>query len=121
MFIQRREGDVRQQRRGDAALGRAGVRVPGLAVGRHDARLQECLDQSENPLVLDSSSHPFQESGVCDVVEAHFDVRVQHPVIALGAEVVDLSDRVVGPSFEAETVADRLEGRLEDRFQDQHE
>ena len=87
----------------------------------HDARLQECLDQGENTLISDASAHPIQKSRVPDVVEARFDVRVQHPVVALGAEVVDLGDRVMSPTLRAEAVADRLEVRLEDRFQDQHE
>ncbi|MEV6741476.1 recombinase family protein [Streptomyces sp. NPDC051104] len=55
------EGDTRlsyplRWGREDAALGCAGVRVPGLAIGGHDARLQKRLDQGENPLVSDSSA-----------------------------------------------------------------
>src|ERR1019366_4050335 len=102
-------------------LGCAGVRVPGLAVGGHDARLHEGLAQGQNPLVCDSSTHPFQHSGVRDVVEARFDIRVQHPLVSLGAEGVYLGDRVMGPAPRTEAVAHRREVRLQDRCQDQHE
>jgi len=42
-------------------------------------------------------------------------------VITAGAEVADLGDRVLSPAPGAETVTDRLEIRLEDRLQDQHQ
>ena len=56
---------------------------------------------------------------VVDRVEARLDVRVQHPPVALGAEEVDLGDRVLGPPLGPEPVGDRLEVGLEDRFQHQ--
>ena len=57
---------------------------------------------------------------VCvDRVEARLDVGVQHPAVALGAEQVDLGDRVVRPPLRPEPVGDRHEVGLEDRFQHQ--
>ncbi len=54
-----------------------------------------------------------------DGVETRLDVRVEHPPVAVDAEVVDLSDRVLGASPGPEPVGDRLEVGLEDWFQDQ--
>ena len=54
-----------------------------------------------------------------DGVKARLDIRIQHPPIAQGAEVMDLGDRVVRAPLGPEPVGDRLEVGLEDRFQDQ--
>jgi len=56
-----------------------------------------------------------------DFVKAGRDVGVQHPLIGVGPQHVDLGDRVVGSTFRAEPVGARVEVRLEDRFQDQLE
>ena len=58
-------------------------------------------------------------AGVRDPVEARLDVSVQHPPVTLGAEPVDLGDRVVRPPLRPEPVGDRQEVGLEDRFQHQ--
>ncbi|PRX42831.1 hypothetical protein B0I32_1662 [Nonomuraea fuscirosea] len=50
-------------------------------------------------------------------VEARLDVRIQHPPIASGAEMVDLSDRILSTPVGPEPIGDRLEVGLEDRFQ----
>ena len=55
------------------------------------------------------------------LVEARRDVRLEHPVVVPGAEGVDLGDRVLGPAPRAEAVTNRLEIRLEHRFQHQHQ
>ena len=107
--------------RSDAALGGAGVGVPDLAALSHDARLQEGLDQGQDPLVRDAPAHPIQDREVCQLVEARRDVGFEHPVVLAGAEVVDLGDRVLGPTFGAKTVTHRLKIRLKDRLQDQHQ
>ena len=54
-----------------------------------------------------------------DPVKARLDVRIQHPLVSLGAEMVDLGDRVVCAPLGPEPVGDRLEVGLEDRFQHQ--
>ena len=56
---------------------------------------------------------------VIDVVEARLDVGLQHPLVRLRREVVDLGDRVLRAPVRPEPVGDRLEVGLEDRFQDQ--
>jgi hypothetical protein len=50
-------------------------------------------------------------------VKARLDISIQHPLIALGAEVVDLSDCVLGSPPRPEPIGDRLEVGLEDWFQ----
>ena len=66
VLIERRQGDVGQQRGQDAALRRAGVGVPVLAeLGEHPG-LEERLDQREHPLVLDPLPHPVHQGRVVD-------------------------------------------------------
>ncbi len=81
--------------------------------------LEERLDQSEHPLVLDSYTHPIHQSDVVDGVKARLDVRIQHPPVTGGAEPVNLSNRVVCSPHRPEPVGDRHEVGLEDRFQHQ--
>jgi hypothetical protein len=52
-------------------------------------------------------------------VKAGLDISIQHPLIALGAEMMNLSDCVLGSPPRPEPVGDRLEVGLEDRFQHQ--
>ena len=54
-----------------------------------------------------------------DGVKARLDIRIQHPAVTLDAEVVNLSDRVVCAPLGPESVGDRHEVGLEDRFQHQ--
>jgi hypothetical protein len=54
-----------------------------------------------------------------DLVEACRDVPFEDPLIGAGGEVVDLGNRVLGPTLRAEAVAARLEIRFEDWLQDQ--
>ena len=56
-----------------------------------------------------------------DLVEARFDVRLQHPLIGVGGVEEDLLDGVLGPAPRAEAVAARLEVRLEDGLEHQLE
>jgi hypothetical protein len=102
-------------------LGGAGDRVPLGAVLAEDAGLEERLHQGQDPLVPDSIPDPSQESGVGDLVEARRDVTLQHPLVGVGCEEVDLGDRVLCPAFGAKAVAARLEVRLEDRLEHQLE
>jgi len=90
--------------------------VTGLG---EDTSIEERLDQSQHALVLDPATHPAHQGRVVNRVKARLDIRVQHPPVTLGAVVVDLGDRVVGPSPGPETVGDRHEVGLEDRLQHQ--
>src|SRR5215216_2296528 len=54
-----------------------------------------------------------------DFVEAGGDVAVQHPLIGVGRQVVDLGDRVLGAPSGAEPVAARAKIRFPDRLQHQ--
>ena len=119
VVVEGRQCDVGEQRRQDAALGRAGDRVPVGAVLGEDPRLQERLHQGQDALVPDPMSHPVHQGRVVDRVEARLDVRLQHPAVTVVVEVVDLSDRVLGPALRAETIGSRVEVRLEDRVEHQ--
>ena len=67
-------------------------RVP--VVGHHPG-LEERLDQPQHALVLDPYPDPVHQRDVIDVVETRLDVGLQHPVIPVGGEVMDLGDGVV--------------------------
>jgi len=58
MLVERREGNVCQQRRGDAALRGTGDRVPDGATLGEDAGLQERLHQAQDASVCDAMPHP---------------------------------------------------------------
>ena len=88
--------------------------------GQHPG-LEEGFHQRQHALVLDPCPHPVRDGRVRDVVEGRLDVRVQHPPVTLGAEVVDLGDRVLGAPLRPEPVRARLEVRLEDRLQHQRQ
>lgn len=119
VLIEHRQRDVGQQRGQDAALRRAGLGVLDLAEFGEDPGLEERLDQPQHPLVLDPGSHAVHQGRVVDGVKARLDIRIQHPAVTLGAEQVDLGDRVVCAPLGPEPVGDRLEVGLEDRFQHQ--
>ncbi len=98
---------------------RAGICLPVFAEFGEDPGLEERLNQPQHPLVLDPAAHPVHQGHVVDGVKARLDVRIQHPAVTLGAEVVDLGDRVVCAPLGPEPVGDRLEVGLEDGFQHQ--
>jgi hypothetical protein len=54
-----------------------------------------------------------------DGVKARLDVSIEHPAVAVGAELVDLGDRVVCSPHRPEPIRDRHEVGLEDRLQHQ--
>jgi site-specific DNA recombinase len=105
--------------REDAALRGAGPGIPDFAELGEDPGLEERLDQRQHALVLDPDPHPVHDRAVCQVVKGRLDIRVQHPAVTAGAEVMDLGDRVVRPPHRPEPVGDGLEVRLEDRLQHQ--
>ena len=64
---------------------------------REDSGFEEGFDQRQDTLVLDPVPHSVHQGRVVDRVEARLDVRIQHPAISPGAEIVDLGDRVLSP------------------------
>ena len=119
VLIEHAERDVGQQRGQDPSLRGPGRGVPLLTELGEDPGLEERLDQGQHALVLHPRPDPAHQGRVVDGVETRLDVRVQHPPIALGAEQVNLRDRVVRPPPGPEPVGDRHEVGLEDRFQHQ--
>ena len=81
--------------------------------------LQERLNQGQDPLVPDSRPDPAYQLRVRDLIETRFNICFKNPMISLGPEVVDLSDRVLRPPPRAETVRPRLKIRLENGLQHQ--
>ncbi len=81
-----------------------------------DPGLEERLDQREHPLVLDPPSHPVHEGRVVDGVKARLDVRVQHPPVTGGGQMMDLGDGVVRAPVRPEPIRARPEIGLEDGF-----
>jgi hypothetical protein len=71
--VQRRQGDVRQQRRDDPAL--RGARDGPLEAARfpHHSSLQERAHQGEHALVRDTASHLAQDLGMREPVEGRHD------------------------------------------------
>ena len=122
-FVSSPSHDVLQHcgRGENATLGRAGVRLSRNAILGEDAGLEKRLDQRQDALISDSPTHPVQQGRMRDFVEARRDVRLQHPLIRVGREVVDLSNRILCPSVGPETVGERMEVRLPDRLEDQLE
>ncbi len=81
--------------------------------------MQEGFDQRQDTFVTDPSTYPAHQGRVVDRVETRFDVGLEHPLVASGAEVVDLRGRVLGSASGAEPVGTRVEVRLKDRFEHQ--
>ena len=121
LAVQRGEGDVREQRRGDPALRRAGHRPLEAARFSHHARFQERAHEREHALVGDPPSHFPENEAVRELVEASFDIRFHDLRVAAGREVVDLLDRVLRPASGPVGVARCVEVRFEDRLHDELE
>ena len=119
VLIEHAKRDVGQQRGQDASLRGAGVGLLEIAGLCHDPGLQEGLHQRHDAFVLHPCPDPVQQDGVIDHVEARLDVGVQHPVVALGAEAVDVGHGVMSPPLRSEPIRDRQEVGLEDRLQHQ--
>jgi DNA invertase Pin-like site-specific DNA recombinase len=108
-------------RRDYPALRGSGDRAFCCAGSGHHPGLQEGLHQRQNAFVTDPQPDPVHQRDVVDLVETRLDVGLQHPLIRLGREVVDLRDRVLGSPVRAEPVRARREVRLEDGLQNQLE
>ena len=69
--------------------------------------LEERLHQGHDSLVPDLLAYPLKESGVRNGVEGRFDVSIQHLAVALGAQQLNLGDRVVSTPLGPEPVGTR--------------
>ena len=119
VVVERRQRDVGQQRRKDAALGCAGVGVFLSSELGQDPGVEEHPDKAQHSLVPDPSPHPTGDSRMRDVVEARLDIALQHPLVRVARQVMRLGDRVVRAPARAEPVRARLEVRLENGFEHQ--
>ena len=118
MVVQRRQGDVGEQRGENPALRGSGQCLFPISGGRHDPGLQERLYQRADALVLDPDPEAIHQSRMRDFVETGLDVGLQHPMVVPRVEQdVDLGDRVLRAPVRAEPVRARLEVRLEDGFE----
>jgi hypothetical protein len=93
--------------------------VPHYGILREDSGLEERLHQTQDTLVPDSFLQPVNEAGMRNFVEARRDVGLQHPLIGMCAEEVDLGYCVLGAAPGAEAVAARLEVRFQYRLEHQ--
>jgi hypothetical protein len=122
------ESNVREQRRENPALRRAGVAAEERAL-RENAGLEESDDQAVRLRVRDPPAHPLHQTVMVDVVEASLDVSLDDPLVrepTLRARLDGLGtkeqskvlqrpvDRLAGP----EAVRDGEEIRLEHGLQD---
>ena len=119
MIVEDRQRNVGQQRRQDAALRCAHLGVSGDAVLGEDTGTQKRLDQRHHAFVSNPIPNPTQQGRMRDLVEACFDVTFEHPVVTVGCQHVDLSNRVMRSTRRTEPVTARVEVRLEDRLEDQ--
>ena len=105
-----------------AMLASSGERIPPCGVPvrlscvfaelGEDPGLEERLHQRQHALVFDPRSAPGP-SRRCgrSRSKARLDVGLEHPLVAVGAEVMDLSDRVLRSPLGPEPVGDRHESR----------
>ena len=120
VLIEHGQRDVGEQRGQDAALWRAGEAVSRCSPSSVSTpALRNAFTSASTRLSLTRGrTRSITRSGR-EVVETRLDVRIQHPPVAPGAEVLNLGDRVVRPPPGPEPVRDRLEIGLEDRLQHQ--
>jgi site-specific DNA recombinase len=105
--------------RQDPTLRGADISVLHCAGLGHDPGLEERLHQQHDAFVLDPIPHPTQQGRVIDRVETCLDIGIEHPQISLGAQPLDIGDRVVRPTPRPEPIGDRKEISLEDGLQHQ--
>ena len=85
--VERGEGDIREQRRGNPAL--RGTRHRPLEAARlaHQARLQERPDERQHALVRDPPPDVITDEQCGRRSKAGLDVRLDHPLVVRGAFV----------------------------------
>ena len=106
MVVQRRQGNIGEQRGKNSALRGSGQCLfPVSEFGEYPG-FQERLHQRAHPLVLDPHPQAVHQSRMRNFVETGFDVGLQHPLVIPGAggEVMDLGDRVLCPPVRAEPI-----------------
>ena len=74
---------------------------------------RNALTSEQTRLSAIHAAHAIHQGRMGNFVEAGLDVALQHPLVIVGAVVVDLGDRVVRPPIGAEPIRARLEIRLE--------
>lgn len=119
MLIQHQQGDVGQQRRQDAALWGPGEGVAALAVLAQNPGLEKRLHQCQDAFVPDPLPQALHQRAVVNGIEARLDVSLQHPVVLQGAQMVNLSDGVLGAPIGPEPIGARVEPRLENGLRHQ--
>ena len=102
--------------RSDPTLRCAGQARREPAMLFDDAGPQEPADQAQHLAVGDALGDQAHQDLVIDIVEAGGDVPLDHPLIALGGEFVDLGDGILSPSSRSIPVAVRVGVGFEDRF-----
>jgi hypothetical protein len=101
VFVEDRQGDVRDHGTEDPALRGAHPGLLQRAVLGEDPRLQERLHQRQDTLVADPTTHPVHQGRVRDLVETGFDVSFHDPLIRAGREMVHLGHGVMSPPLRA--------------------
>jgi hypothetical protein len=81
------------------------------------ARLEERLDERQDPAIGDAPSDPLDHQPMRDGVEAGLQITLDHPVVAVVDEVHHLGDGVLRPASGPVGVARPVLVGLEDRLQ----
>jgi site-specific DNA recombinase len=118
------EGDMRNSSllrwgREDSALRGAGAGLFPAAAGCHDPGFEERPDQRAHSLVLNPGPQALYQGVMPDFIETCPDVGLQHLLVPVGGEHLDLGDCVLCAAVRAEPVRARLEIRLEDGLEHQ--
>ena len=110
--------DVGEQWRDGRTLRGAGVAAGHYPTLEHP-RSKPASQQLQHRPVRHPSGHLDHQGIVIDLVEARFDVGVEHPLAAPIGLDPDHLDGIMGRTFRSETETDRLEIGLENWFEDQ--
>lgn len=81
--------------------------------------LEKRLHQCQDAFVPDPLPQALHQRAVVNGIEARLDVSLQHPVVLQGAQMVNLSDGVLGAPVGPEPIGVRVEPRLENGLQHQ--
>lgn len=91
--VQFMQADIGQNRRGQAALGRPGIRcrlVPVL----HDARLQHLSNEIDKSFILDAFAQAIQNNARRDAVDAVHQIAFDHPPCPGSVAPCEVSERL---------------------------
>src|SRR5271165_1108982 len=84
MVVQRREGDIGEQRRENSALRRPGQGVFPVSEFGEDPGFQERFHQRAYTLILDPHPETIHQSRMRNLIETGFDIALQHPLVIAG-------------------------------------